>query len=262
MCTGMSTIQEKRNFMKCPPFEWSMKESDQAKGVAHPSYEREFTGEFIELPTFENAVVTTSYPDLLDERRSERAFTDKAMTREQLAFLLWSAGGIQHFRGKDNIATFRPVPSGGARHPFELFITVQNVEGLEPGIYRYDPTKHVGEKKVTIERLGSLFDDYSSKVSDMLAGQKWAAKAPIVLFISCIPYRAEWRYNDAAQRVMLIDLGHLGQNLMLSATAMGLGSCCIAAFDQALCDEAFSFDSIDEYTVYALPVGTPKKKKD
>jgi len=256
----MNTIEEKRNFMKCPTFGKSMDESDQAKGVIHPSYEREFTGEFVELPTFEEAVVTSSYQDLLDERRSERVFTNQAMTREQLAFLLWSAGGIQCHRGKGNIATFRPVPSGGARHPFEFFMAVKNVEGLEPGLYRYDPTKHIGEKKVTIERLAPLFDDYESKMSAMLAGQKWATKAPIVVFVSCIPYRAEWRYNDAAQRVMLIDLGHVGQNLMLSATAMGLGSCCIAAFNQELCDEVFSFDGVDEYTVYALPVGTPKKK--
>jgi len=255
---GPITIGDKRNFMKCPAFKTSMEESDQAKGVIHPSYERVLTGEFFLLPTFDDVLTTPSYMDLLDERRSERAFTDKPMTQEQLAFLLWSAGGIQQHRGKDNVATLRPVPSGGARHPFELFVAVQNVAGLEPGLYRYDPTKHIGEKKVTIERLAPLFDDYVSKMSAMLAGQKWATTAPIVLFISCIPYRAEWRYNDAAQRVMLIDLGHVGQNLMLSATAMGLGSCCIAAFDQALCDEAFAFDGVDEYTVYALPVGTPK----
>jgi nitroreductase len=46
---------------------------------------------------------------------------------------------------------------------------------------------------------------------------------------------------------------------MLSAAALGLGSCCIAAYDQKLCDEALGLDGIGEYTVYAIPVGYVKK---
>jgi len=256
----MSKIKDNRKFMQCPSFEESMKKSDQQNGVPHPTYEREITGEFIELPTFDDAVTCPSYLDLLDQRRSARVYSDTAMTLEQLAFLLWSAQGIQHHRGKNGMATFRPVPSGGARHPFELYVAVKNVEGLEPGLYCYAPTQHVGEKKVTVERLAPLFDDYETKINDLLVGQKWAAKAPIILFVSCNPYRAEWRYNDVAHRVMLIDLGHVGQNLMLSATALGLGGCCIAAYDQKLCDEVFSFNGIDEYTVYVLAIGKTKTK--
>ena len=255
----MNQIENNRKFMQCPS-EVGMEKSDQNKGVPHPIYEREMTGEFIELPAFDGAVMYPSYLDLLDQRRSTRVYTDTPVTREQLAFLLWSAQGIQRTRGKNDLATFRPVPSGGARHPFELYVAVRNVEGLEPGFYRYDPTKHVGEKKVTVERLAPLFDDYGTRMNDLLKRQKWATKAPILLFVSCIPYRAEWRYQDAAQRVMLIDLGHIGQNVMLSATALGLGSCCIAAYDQKLCDEVFSFNGIDEYTVYVLPIGKPKTK--
>jgi len=253
----MSEIKKNRTFMHCPSFEKRMFESDQKKGLPHPTYDYFITENFTELPIFDDAIVKTSYLDLLDDRRSERVFTDEAMTQEQLAFMLWSGGGIQSTRG-DGVSTFRPVPSGGARHPFEYYIAIKNVKGLEPGFYHYVPTKHIGEKKVTIERLGPLFDDYDINMNGLVAGQKWVTKAPVVLFVSCIPYRAEWRYSDAAHRVMLIDLGHVGQNLMLSASALGLGSCCLAAFDQKRCDDTFSFNSIDEYTVYALPVGNLK----
>ena len=256
----MNDIQKNRTFMHCPSFEGSMGESDQQKGIAHPVYDNFITGEFIELPTFDEAIMTNQYVDLLDERRSERVFTEEVMTQQQLAFMLWSANGIQSFRG-DMVSTFRPAPSGGARHPFEFYVAVKNVEGLEPGFYHYVPTKNIGEKKVTIERLGPLFDDYEKNMNDLVVGQKWVTKAPVVLFISCKPYRAEWRYRDAAHRVMLIDLGHVGQNLMLSATALGLGSCCLAAYHQKLCDDNFSFNGIDEYTVYVLPVGHVKKKQ-
>jgi len=254
----MNEIQKNRTFMHCPSFEKGMGLSDQKKGLPHPEHEIVKTGNFIELKHFTEELENLSYMKLLDIRRSGRVYKDEKMTQEQLAFMLWSAHGIQEYRGAGNIATFRPVASGGARHPFELYVVVKNVEGLESGIYHYCPTKHVGEKRVTVEFICSLDNSghYEEKISAMVAGQKWATKAPVILFVSCIPYRAEWRYNTASHRVMLIDLGHIGQNIMLSAASLGLGSCCIAAFDQKKCDEVLNFDGMDEYTVYVVTVGS------
>jgi len=244
--------------MQCPSFEGSMSESDQKKGLPHPIYDNDKTKNLIELPEFKNIIVKNNYVDLLLERKSERVFTNESITQEELAFMLWSANGVHSTRG-NGISTFRPVPSGGARHPFEIYFIVQNVEGLESGIYHYLPMHNIGEMKVTIERIGDLPEQTPDTINALVVGQKWAVKAPVLLFISCIPYRAEWRYNDAAHRVMLIDLGHLGQNMMLSATSLGLGSCCLAAYHQVKCDALFGFNGIDEYIVYVLPFGNVKK---
>jgi len=229
-----------------------MFESDQTKGIDPPPFSKPITGEVTTLPPFEDVLKTPNYFELVETRRSLREYSGKPMTQAELAFMLWSAQGVKSYRG--NVATFRTVPSGGARHPFETYIAVQHVEGLEPGLYRYLPLENVGEKTAKIERLGKI-EDYTEKITAMLAGQAWAAKAPVILFYSCIPYRAEWRYDSAAHRVVLIDLGHLGQNVMLSAVALGLGSCCMAAYDQQLCDEVLGFNGLDEYTVYAISVG-------
>lgn len=256
-------IKKNRLFMHCPSFEGEMAKSDQQQGITPPSYENYRTEKFILLPPFDDIVTKPNYENLLDNRRSERIFNDEAITQEQLAFMLWSSQGIQNTRDGRNdgiISTFRPVPSGGARHPFELYIIVKNVVDLEPGIYHYVPTKNIGEKRVTIEFVQPLFDDYENALNDLLVGQKWAVNSPVILFTTCTPYRAEWRYSDAAHRVMLIDLGHMGQNMMLSATALGLGSCCLAAFHQEKCDELFGIDGIDEYTVYVLTLGVPKNR--
>jgi SagB-type dehydrogenase family enzyme len=251
----MDEINQNRRFMHCPDFKGIMEASDQQRGIPNPPHSKPVTGELILLPPFENAVVRGAYADLLDIRRSERVYDEEPMTQAQLAFLLWSAQGVQSYRNNTRVATLRPVPSGGSRHPFELYAAVKNVEGLKPGLYRYAPMEHIGEKRASVEFIGT-FDDYETRMSELLAGQKWAAKAQAVLFFSCVPYRAEWRYTTAAHRVMLIDLGHAGQNVMLSAAALGLGSCCIAAFDQALCDGAFGLDGIDEYIVYAITAGS------
>ena len=250
----MTQMHQNRLFMHCPSFKEGMKETDQAKGVTPPAFGKPVKGELFTLPPFENVVTTGAYADLLDTRRSKRSYTDTPMSQEQLAFMLWSVQGIQAFR--DDVATFRTVPSGGARHPFETYITVKNVEGLTPGLYHYLPTENLGEKKVTIERLGDI-PDYDTTITEMVAGQAWAAKAPVILFFTCIPYKSEWRYAEMSHRVVLIDLGHVGQNAMLSAVALGLGSCCMAAFDQKACDKVIGVDGLEEYTVYGVSVGTP-----
>ena len=250
----MTQMEKNRRSMHCPPFKEGMENSDQANGVPAPDFGKPIKGELITLPSFENVATVPAYSDLLDIRRSIRSYASKPMTQAQLAFMLWSTQGIQCYRNE--VATFRTVPSGGARHPFETYITVKSVEGLSPGLYHYLPTENIGEKLVTIERLGDL-PDYDKLITDMTAGQAWAAKAPVVLVHTCIPYKGEWRYKEMSHRVMLIDLGHLGQNAMLSAAALGLGSCCMAAYDQKACDKAVGVDGIDEYTVYAVSVGTP-----
>ncbi|MCL2171886.1 MAG: SagB/ThcOx family dehydrogenase, partial [Defluviitaleaceae bacterium] len=248
-----------RDFMKCPSFAGEMAKSDQALGVAHPPHNLPPKGELITLDAFDSAIIANdSYTNQLDIRRSLRAYDpDAAMTQAQLAFMLWSAQGIQEFRGPTGASSLRPAPSGGARHPFELYAAVRNVDGLAQGIYRYVPTANVGSKAVAIEHVGD-FDNYPEQLSAMVVGQKWAADAPVVLFLSCVAYRAEWRYRELAHRVVLIDLGHVGQNIMLSAVALGLGSCCMAAYNQAICDEILGLDGTDEYTVYVVSVGAAK----
>jgi len=254
------TIEANRNYMKCPDFFELKLISDQEKKLPQPPLGHPTVGAIIELKNdFDHVLVNSNYMDLLDLRRSERLFDmNVPMTQSQLAFMLWSTQGIEKIRG-GSYATLRPVPSGGARHPFETYIVVQNVEDLSPGIYRYLPLEHVGEKRVSVEFV-SEFDHHEERISKMVAGQKWAATAPVVIIYSCVAYRAEWRYATMSHRVVLIDAGHVGQNLMLSAVAMGLGSCNMAAYDQKLCDEALGLDGYEEYTVYVNPVGKVAKK--
>jgi len=249
-------LNQNRNFMKCPKLGEAMQHSDQSKGLAHPPHGHAVTGPLITLPPFDECPVL--YPDLLDKRRSIRTFDKlKPMSAAQLAFVLYSAQGIQEYRGKDEAFTLRPVPSGGARHPFETYVAVKNVEGLKKGLYYYAPTANVQKKQVALSFVKPI-DDYENFVTKMLAGQNWAANASAILFISCIPYRSEWRYAEHSHRVILIDLGHVGQNIMLSATGLGLGSCCMAAYDQEVCDEFLNLDGNNEYTVYAVAIGVPK----
>ncbi len=126
---------------------------------------------------------------------------------------------------------------------------MQHVEGLQPGAYHYLPLNHELEFLHPVEDLPAV-------ISDTLVGQSWANKASVVFYYSFVPYRAEWRYGIWAHRVVLIDAGHVGQNLYLACAALGLGTCAVAAFDMELSDQIFGLDGEEEYTIYTFPVGT------
>lgn len=185
---------------------------------------------------------------LIRDRRSSRVYTQETMTVRQLSFLLWATQGIKSIRGK-SYATIRTVPCGGARHEFETYLLVRKVEGLAEGIYHYLPMDHA------LEYLGGV-EDIDQTITDTLVGQAWAARANVVFYWTMVAYRAEWRYGIYAHRVALIDAGHLGQNLYLACTGLGLGTCGVAAFDHDLCCRVFGLDGSEEYMVYTAPVGT------
>ena len=89
-----------------------------------------------------------------------------------------------------------------------------------------------------------------------LCGQTWAAKSNVVFYWSLVPYRSEWRYGIYAHRMIMADMGHVGENLYLACAALGLVISADAAGPQALCDSTFELDGEEEFTVYTESVGT------
>lgn len=213
------------------------------------------------LPHTEKISLTRDFPSLelkrdiaalFYDRKSSRVFSGEDMSLTQLSFLLWATQGVKKLRGK-SYATLRTAPSGGARHPFELYLAVFSVDGLKPGAYHYLPMEH------TLEYLHPI-ENIEDSVGEALSGQSWAGRANVVFFYSFVPYRAEWRYGIYAHRVALIDLGHAGENLYLACTATGLGACAIAAFSHEKANALFDLDGQEEYIAYTIPVGTVREQ--
>jgi len=201
---------------------------------------------------FEMLEMKNQLVDLIRDRKSSRVYTQENMTLEQLSFLLWATQGIKEIRGK-SYATIRTVPCGGARHQFETYLLVRKVEGLKNGAYHYIPMEHALEFLYPVEEMEQV-------ITDTMCGQGWAAKANVVFYWSIVPYRVEWRYGIYAYRAALIDAGHVGQNLYLACTGLGLGCCAIASFADELCSKVFGLDGEEEFIVYSIPVGTIQEK--
>lgn len=227
--------------------------ADQQKGLPQPPLEKwaDARGEMIELPEPADFIpIKGDVVACIRDRVSQRKFLDKSMSIEQLSFLLWATQGVKSV-SKNNYFFKKTVPSAGSRHPFETYLAVMNVESIEPGIYGYVSSKH---SLVLIEKRTDLHD----RLIEVTSGQKFCGEGGVMFIWTAIPYRTEWRYSNHAMKAILLDAGHLGQNLYLACEAAGLGTCGIGAYFQELADSLIGVDGLDELTVYMAPVGFPE----
>lgn len=226
--------------------------TDQNQGVPPPPIQKPpcVNQPLIPLPDMElwADFTGTDLLNAINRRRSHRHFTEQPLTFAELSMLLWATQGIKGVIAPGS--ALRTVPSAGCRHPFETYLLVSNIETLQPGCYRYLPIEHslVCEKEMAIDQLRSA-------VKQGTLGQSFSATAPVCFAWTVIPERSEWRYHTAAHRVILMDVGHLCQNLYLACEAIGCGTCAIAAYQQQLMDRLLGVDGEQEFTVYLAPVG-------
>lgn len=182
--------------------------------------------------------------DVVSERRSVRSYEEAPMPLEVLAQLLWSTHGIT---GRSAGTELRCAPSAGACYPIEAYVVINNVTGVEPGLYRYLPDRHA----LMEIRLG----DVGSEISRAALGQIMCREASVTFVWTAVVPRTTGRYGERGHRYIFLDAGHVGQNMYLAATALGYGCCAIAAFDDAAMNEVLAVDGKVETTVYAASVG-------
>jgi len=231
--------------------------SDETKGKPLPPVQKEFDNNFkmIELPEpDEKVLIKPNLFQCIKDRESRRGYSDEHLTIDELSYLLWATQGVRGFY-RNNTITTRTVPSGGARQPFETYLSIHNVEGIEPGVYYYQPLNH---------RLVYLFtyDDLQDRLTDSAFEQSFAGSSAVCFIWSTIPYKCEWRYTTEAKKIIAQDSGHLCQNLYLAAESINCGTCAIGAYNQKKMDSFIKLDGIDEFVVYMSPVGKQKTKSD
>jgi SagB-type dehydrogenase family enzyme len=224
--------------------------TDQSKGVPPPPIQKPYPSdsELVDLvaPGEWKKIPSIDLASAIENRKSHRAFRNQALSIEELSFLLWATQGIR--RVMSPAAALRTVPSAGARHAFETYLCIVDVEGIVPGIYRYLPVEH---------KLLHILDDdeLPDKITQGTLGQSFIGSAPVTFVWTALPYRMEWRYGAASYKVIALDAGHVGQNLYLACEAIQAGTCAIAAYHQELMDQLLGVDGEDEFTVYLAPVG-------
>ena len=237
-----------QQFMRETQYQY-LEPSAQQQGQTQPPLELPFdaTQRLIALPDPDALPLDpVDLRALIRDRRTVRNYVEQAISQEELAFLLWASQGITEMRG--SYATVRTVPSAGARHAFETFLLINQVEGIEPGLYRWI---------ASINQLVpvTLASDIAERVTRAAMNQEQVLRSAVTFIWVAVRERMAYRYGERGYRYLFLDAGHVCQNLYLAAEPLHCGVCAIAAFDDEQVNAVLDLDGDDLFAVYIASLG-------
>ena len=141
----------------------------------------------------------------------------------------------------------RGVPSAGALYPLEIYAVCVGVAGVPAGIHHYDPFAH----RLELLRAG----DHRDELARALPDPEPLEVTAVALVVTGVYWRSRFKYGQRGYRFVLLEAGHLAQNLLLACTALGLPALPVGGFYDRLLDAVVGVDGIDESSVYVLLVG-------
>ena len=178
-----------------------------------------------------------SLEQAMQRRRSVREYGPEPLTVQHLGQLLWAAQGVTDASGK------RTAPSAGALGPTEVYVVTAD------GIAGYRSEGHRLEQVATGDRRRAL--------AAAAADQTQVAAAPVVIVITGVLSRTAWKYGgDRGWRYLNLEAGHVAQNVLLQATALGLCGVPVGAFDDNAVMDVLGLPA-DHRPLYLLPIGHP-----
>ncbi len=181
-----------------------------------------------------------SLEEAILRRRTRRDFARGQLTLEQISQLLWAAQGVT---GPNS---FRAAPSAGATYPLETYLAVGQVEGIAQGLYHYDPASH----SLTIVKDGDL----RVGMAEAALSQPAVRTAAAIIVLSAVYERTTERYGDRGKMYVHIDVGHAAENVLLQATALGLGSVPVGAFRTRTIGSLLGLPE-EQVPLYLVPIG-------
>lgn len=187
--------------------------------------------------------VEGSFLELIELRSSVRQYTGGEMSAKQLSFLLWCTQGVKMVTDR----TVRNVPSAGGRHALETYLLIRNVEGIAPGVYRFLAIEHL------LVKVGG--EDIMDAIASRGCIQPIVKTASVVFFWVAQADRMTWRFGERGYRYLMLDAGHVCQNLYLAAGAIKFGACAIGAFDDDAMNEILGLDGENQFVLYGASVG-------
>jgi SagB-type dehydrogenase family enzyme len=194
----------------------------------------------------------SEFAEVLLNRKTHRKFSAQKLPLEtvsQLLSLVWGVRGYLYSPVFGRLI-HKTSPSGGARHPGEVYLMALRVKGLRPGLYHYHPERHA------LEMISAGATAEKAKL--YCAHQSYTRSAAALFLMTAVFARTMWKYpKGRAYRVVLLETGHLCQTFCLVATWLGLAPFCTAALSDRAIEKDLKIDGITESILYAAGVGLP-----
>lgn len=203
--------------------------------VYHKSYPR-----FNRTPLLQAELPDKSFRELLSVRASTRQFGRDPVTFAELSSLLRAVEIVDQNREPER----RSYPSPGARFSTELYIANFNCEGIPKGWYHYD---------IKGRALEDLNQDIDRSIETSLTSP-YVTGSSLAIVLTSLTSRLEVKYGYKAFPYSLIEAGHIGQNIVLSAAALGLGACPVGGFINEVIERSIDLSS-EEIPVYVFGIG-------
>jgi SagB-type dehydrogenase family enzyme len=215
---------------------------------ANEAQYRDLGGESVQLPhDFAGAPLL----GVIAKRRSCRKYANAAISKEAVGAILHGAYGISGVQHQNSSwATFeRMVPSGGGLYPLELYASVENVEEIPDGVYHYSPLRDC------VEHFPGA--PSPSVMRAQLLQPGFVEGANLIVFITADFSRVLAKYGPRGYRYVLLEAGHVAQNLCLIAGEASLGSLCLGGFEDSSMNSSLGLDGKNSAVVYCVAAGCP-----
>ena len=184
--------------------------------------------------------------ELILKRRSRHKYRREPVSLSELSVLLQNSCGITD-RTEKGISG-RAQPSGGGRFPIELYpLVLASGQDVPAGLYHYDVKHH---------QLETLWQRvFDREFIESLFTYEWVADAAVVFLMTAVFARTQMKYGDRGYRYILLEAGHIGQNIHLTVEALGLKCCALGGTRDSAIESLLDIDGVNESVVYAVAVG-------
>ena len=191
--------------------------------------------------------VTASLEDVIRRRASERSFAADALPLEALATLLQLGSGVI----AESVVPRRAAPSPGGLYAVETYPIALRVEGLDSGVYHYAVLDNDLE---LVQRMPS-----PEALAEFVPPDLYESRPAVLLALSVVFARVQAKYLERGYRFALLEAGHIAQNWLLTATALGLDAVPMGGFWDDPFNAFMGFEPTEEAVVYSVLVGLPNR---
>ncbi len=188
-----------------------------------------------------------SYASIIEKRHSTRDFSRTPVNKRTLSqVLLYSCGIID--TSPQRAGQSRAYASGGARFSIEVYpIVISGSKEIPAGLYHYNVKDHaldvLWSRSFSNDDIASLFS------------YEWIQNASVIFVLTSVFWRNQMKYGERGYRYVLLEAGHISQNVYLAAEAAGIGCCAMGGMQDEKIEKLLDIDGSTESVVHSLILG-------